>query len=142
MYAYCPMTSPLISPKAIECTNSETTFEASPTPQHFKFNKMKRNKAKKVYDACVYTVKVPAHTFKNGSLVLRFDELTNIKVQVNHGHLLRLAKESLVANNGTVSLYKQYKIDLLKSANVYITALPDEGATDVQLQFEYWVDGY
>ena len=63
---------------------------------------MRRDSAKKIYDACVYTVKVPEHTYKSGSVVIRFDKLKNVKVYVNHGHIIQNAKQSVVANNGTV----------------------------------------
>lgn len=102
---------------------------------------MRRSIAKKIYDACVYTVQVPEHTFLNGSIIIRFDKLTNLKVMVNYGAGERMAESSLVAKNGTVTQYVQYQVDIAKAPYMSITALPEEGETDVQLQFEYWVDG-
>jgi hypothetical protein len=97
--------------------------------------------AKKLYDACVYTVQVPEHTFLNGSVVIRFDKLTNLKVTVNYGAGEKMAAKSLVATNGTVTRWQQYEVDLADAPYMSITALPAEGKTDVQLEFEYWVDG-
>jgi hypothetical protein len=64
---------------------------------------MRYIKDQKLYDACVYTVQVPEHTFLNGSVVIRFDKLTNLKVTVNYGAGESMAEKSLVAANGTVA---------------------------------------
>jgi len=139
------MTSPLIAPKSSHCTNTVTSFTAGQTPQHFAFDQMRRSVAKKIYDACVYTVQVPEHTFLNGSIIIRFDKLSNLKVMVNYGAGERMAESSLVPANGTVTQYVQYKVDITKAPYMSITALPNADVgdvkTDVQLQFEYWVDG-
>ena len=64
---------------------------------------MRRIAAEKIYDACVYTVQVPEHTYLNGSIIIRFDKLSSLKVMVNYGAGERVAADSLVANNGTVT---------------------------------------
>lgn len=105
---------------------------------------MRRSVAEKIYDACVYTVKVPEHTFLHGSIIIRFDKLSNLKVMVNYGQGEQMTESSLVSKNGTVTQYMQYKVDITKSPYMSITALPDEektAADKTDLQFEYWVDG-
>lgn len=102
---------------------------------------MRHIKTQKLYDACVYTVQVPEHTFLNGSIVIRFDKLTNLKVTVNYGAGESMAEKSIAAANGTVARWKQYELKLSDAPYMSITALPTEGETDVQLEFEYWVDG-
>jgi hypothetical protein len=102
---------------------------------------MRHIKTQKLYDACVYTVQVPEHTFLNGSIVIRFDKLTNLKVTVNYGAGESMAEKSIPAANATVARWKQYELKLSDAPYMSITALPTEGETDVQLEFEYWVDG-
>ena len=63
---------------------------------------MRRDAATKVYDACVYTVQVPEHTFKNGSIVIRFAKTTSLKVTVNYGAGENVAESSLGLANATV----------------------------------------
>lgn len=46
---------------------------------------MRRVAATKVYDACVYTVQVPEHTFANGTLMIRFAKTKSLEVKVNYG---------------------------------------------------------
>jgi len=60
---------------------------------------------------------------------------------VNYGAGEKMAAKSLVATNGTVTRWQQYEVDLADAPYMSITALPAEGKTDVQLEFEYWVDG-
>lgn len=140
-WKYCPMTSPLVSPKSSKCTKSVTSFEASQTPKHFAADLMRRDAATKVYDACVYTVKVPEHTFKNGSIVIRFAKTTSLKVTVNYGVGENVAASSLGLANATVGNQIQYQVPIDKAPYMSITALPDEAKKDVALEFEYWIDG-
>lgn len=63
---------------------------------------MRRDAATKVYDACVYTVQVPEHTFANGTMMIRFAKTTGLKVKVNYGAGENLAESSLPPKNVTV----------------------------------------
>lgn len=63
---------------------------------------MRRDAATKVYDACVYTVEVPEHTFQNGTITIRFTKTAGLKVRVNYGAGENMAKSSKPANNQTV----------------------------------------
>ena len=102
---------------------------------------MRQIAAKKVYDACVYTVQVPEHTFKNGSLTIRFVKATSLDVTVNYGAGANVAKNSLIAANKTVAEQVQYSVPIAQAPYMSITALPAAGKEDVSLEFEYWIDG-
>lgn len=64
---------------------------------------MRQIAADKVYDACVYTVQVPEHTFKNGSIIIRFVKATSLDVTVNYGAGANMAPLSLIKLNKTVA---------------------------------------
>lgn len=64
---------------------------------------MRHIATKKLYDACVYTVKVPENTFISGTINMRFDKLTNLKVMVNYGAGVKMAESSLGDKNATVT---------------------------------------
>jgi hypothetical protein len=55
-WASCPQTSPYITHKIPQCTDKTWLFNATQTPQSFKFDKMRYDPAKNIYDACVYQI--------------------------------------------------------------------------------------
>ena len=83
-YSYCPHSSPTVAKFNHDCTNDGTqSFLATLTPQNFNFNKMRQNS--KLKDVCIYKIGIPEHQFHSGELILRFNTLKNINVNVNYG---------------------------------------------------------
>ena len=55
-------------------------FEASQTPQKFKFDKLRRKRDDEgnplQMDACTYQVTIPSFTFKSGKVIIRFNKIS------------------------------------------------------------------
>ena len=92
-------------------------------------------------DACTYQITVPEHSFKSGSLVLRFNQISENEIFINAGTSVSNASETIIPNNGTVERYKEYSIDIT-SGSYIIIVLPKEGADlNTAFEFQYWIDG-
>ena len=119
-------------------------FEASQTPQKFKFDKLRRKKDGEgnplQMDACNYQVTIPAFTFKSGSLIIRFNKISDNEIYINAGSGVNNATQVVVPNNGTVSLNTEYAVDV-NSGSYIIIVLPDEDSENTEFEFQYWIDG-
>ena len=85
-------------------------------------------------DACTYQITVPEHTFKSGSLFLRFNKISDNEIYVNAGSGVGNASQVVVENNGTVTQYEEYQIDI-SSGSYIIIVLPNEDSVNTQIEF-------
>jgi hypothetical protein len=92
-------------------------------------------------DACTYQITVPEHTFMSGSMIIRFNQISENKIYINAGSGVGNASIVVVPNNDTVVLFKEYEVDI-NSGSYIIIVLPNEGADlNTAFEFQYWVDG-
>jgi hypothetical protein len=71
--------------------------------------------------------------------------LTSIDVNVNQGTGLGFTPGVVIekkgVKNATAEQHLEYKMDISKGHFFTITTLPTESATDVALEFQYWIEG-
>jgi len=119
------------------------TIEASPTVQTFKYDNLRyaTNKWKdKIYGMCHYQVMNPTYYYKSGNVKIKFTEIEKgVKLYINSGSDVRNMTNSLINNNGTVSVGDQFTID--QSLNYIVTVIPDKNSYNTSYAFEYSTDG-
>ena len=100
-YSYCPLNNHTM------CTDGTTTdFIAEASPKSFKFSKLKRSASPEQYDACLYTISIPEHKYESAIIFFRANVLDQVDIFINAGTDKNNASETLIKNNGTVTLYQ------------------------------------
>jgi len=103
---------------------------------------LRRDKANKIYDACVYQITIKDHAWKTGKIIVRFTNLVDIDARVTAGTSVSNSSKAVIQNNATASVNKEYAVDLANGATtMFITALPKEDSTTAAFEMQYWVDG-
>lgn len=138
-YSFCPLNNHTM------CTDATSMiFEASQTPQKFKFDKLRRKRDDEgnplQMDACTYQVTIPSFTFKSGKVIIRFNKISDNKIYINAGSGVNNASQVVVPDNGTVTLNTEYEVDV-NSGSYIIIVLPDEDSENTEFEFQYWIDG-
>jgi hypothetical protein len=71
---------------------------------------------------------------------MRFNKINDNDIYVNAGTGVSNASQVVVENNGTVTQYTEYSVDI--NAGSYIAiVLPKENSENTAFEFQYWVAG-